>query len=251
MSMQATIYNTDMVPLTSDIEIDDDTEFDAVEKQAAELAASGTKCCIRWSRDSDGQVAYWGPQGATLKPYWYNKPKVRPGTDNPMYVLGMICRHIWPWPNGDHAMPNNIMEMMLSRPMTAFGLTSRRPEMRDCNQEQLAELMARLPADFADPMPGKKVSDEDQGRYWIGYYHYLSAMDHAKKYGADDLTKCGETLFGEHWQAPMSEALDLSDAARLRQWLKHGNIPPGVWVDIAALLRQRSIMLDQLLKKLG
>lgn len=72
MSMQATIYNIDMVPLTNEIEVDDDAEFDAVEKQATELAASGTKCCIRWSRDSDGQVAYWGPQGATLHPYWYN-----------------------------------------------------------------------------------------------------------------------------------------------------------------------------------
>ena len=39
-----------------------------------EFAAAGTKCCIRWERDDDGQVAYWGAQGATLKAYWYTKP---------------------------------------------------------------------------------------------------------------------------------------------------------------------------------
>jgi len=72
MSMQATIYNTDMVPLSDYYDIDTDTDFDAVEQQAEELAASGTNCCIRWARASDGQVAYWGPRGATLEPYWYS-----------------------------------------------------------------------------------------------------------------------------------------------------------------------------------
>lgn len=245
--MHATIYNTKMVPLTGDIEISADVEFEAVEKKAAELAVSETKCCIQWSRDSDGQVAYWSPSGATLTPYWYSKPKVsKPNTNHPMYALGMICRHIWSWPNGDQAMPNNIMEMMLSRPMTALGLASRSPAMRDCDQDQLAELMARLPTDFGDPSSGNKVSDVDQGRFWIGYYHYLSAMDHAKRYGPDDLVRCGEALYGEHWQASLADALDLSDTSRIRQWLKRG-IPPSVWVDVAALLRQREIQIKTVL----
>ena len=70
----AAIYSADMEPLMDGVEISDDAEFSAVETQAAQLAAAGTKCCIRWSRDSDGQVAYWGPKGATLKPHWYSKP---------------------------------------------------------------------------------------------------------------------------------------------------------------------------------
>jgi len=74
MSMYATICDINMEPLTEGVEIADDTEFTAIETQAAELAAAGTRCCIRWSRDSDGQVAYWGPAGATLKPHWYAKP---------------------------------------------------------------------------------------------------------------------------------------------------------------------------------
>ncbi len=74
MSVFATIYNADMEPLTDGAEVETDAEFDAIETQAQELAAAGTKCCIRWSRESDGQVAYWGPSGATLKPHWYAKP---------------------------------------------------------------------------------------------------------------------------------------------------------------------------------
>ena len=76
MSIYATIYNTEFEPLTdgSYFNEGDNSVFAALETQAAELAAAGTKCCIRWSRESDGQVAYWGPAGATLNPHWYAKP---------------------------------------------------------------------------------------------------------------------------------------------------------------------------------
>lgn len=74
MSVFATIYNTEMEPLTDGVDIDDDADFAGLETQAAELAAAGTKCCIRWSRSSDGQVAYWGPKGATRQPHWYARP---------------------------------------------------------------------------------------------------------------------------------------------------------------------------------
>lgn len=74
MSIWATIYNADMAPLTDGVEVFADAEFEPLETQAAELAAAGTKCCIRWSRDSDGQVAYWGPKGACLQPHWYARP---------------------------------------------------------------------------------------------------------------------------------------------------------------------------------
>lgn len=72
--ISATIYNAEFDPLTEGIEIATDAEFSGIVEQATEFAAAGTKCCIRWSRDSDGQVAYWGPSGATIKPHWYAKP---------------------------------------------------------------------------------------------------------------------------------------------------------------------------------
>ncbi len=74
MSIFATIYNTEFEPLTARSEVETDAEFSGIEAKAQELAAGGTKCCIWLRRDSDGQVAYWGPAGATLKAHWYAKP---------------------------------------------------------------------------------------------------------------------------------------------------------------------------------
>lgn len=72
--ISAAIYNQEFAPLTDGAEVETDAEFGAIEARAQELAAAGTKCCIRWTRDSDGQMAYWGPSGASLKPHWYAKP---------------------------------------------------------------------------------------------------------------------------------------------------------------------------------
>jgi hypothetical protein len=75
MSTYAAIYNSNLEPLTDGAEVGNDpAEWEVIETKAVEFAAAGTKCCIRWSRESDGQVAYWGPRGATLKPHWYRKP---------------------------------------------------------------------------------------------------------------------------------------------------------------------------------
>ena len=73
MSMYATIYNIDFEPLTDGEPIENDADFSGMENKDQEYALNGTKCCIRWSRDSDGQIAYWGPEGAIFKPYWYVK----------------------------------------------------------------------------------------------------------------------------------------------------------------------------------
>jgi hypothetical protein len=73
MNMHVTICDANMVPINDGVEVYDDAEFTEIETQAAELATGGTKCCIRWIRDCDGQGAYWGPSGATLKPHWYAK----------------------------------------------------------------------------------------------------------------------------------------------------------------------------------
>ena len=73
MSTSASIFDANHTPIFDGGEIDTDAEFDALEIRAEEFAAAGTKCYIRWERDDDGQVAYWGAQGATLKPYWYTK----------------------------------------------------------------------------------------------------------------------------------------------------------------------------------
>lgn len=73
MPTRATIYNADDMPISKDFLIIGD-DFDEAEEFAAAKAAEGVKCCIRWHRDDDGQVAYWGPRGACFKPHWYSKP---------------------------------------------------------------------------------------------------------------------------------------------------------------------------------
>ena len=71
MSTWAAIYSAGGEPLTDSVLIAGDAEFDALETTASVISEAGTKCCIRWCRDSDGQVAYWGPTGAMLTPHWY------------------------------------------------------------------------------------------------------------------------------------------------------------------------------------
>ena len=71
--IRATVYDTNDSPISGDFVVVND-DFSEAEEFAASAAAAGQKCCIRWSRESDGQVAYWGPAGAVIKPHWYAKP---------------------------------------------------------------------------------------------------------------------------------------------------------------------------------
>ena len=71
MSTYASIFDSNNTPIFDAGEIGTDADFEVLAIRAEEFAAAGTKCCIQWDRDDDGQVAYWGMQGATLKPYWY------------------------------------------------------------------------------------------------------------------------------------------------------------------------------------
>lgn len=72
--ISANIYNANGEPLAEGFLIHSDSEFDAVENAAQGAAENGQRCCIKWSRDRDGQTAFWGPSGACFEPYWYAKP---------------------------------------------------------------------------------------------------------------------------------------------------------------------------------
>lgn len=73
MTLTACLIDFNGNPVSDDFCIVDD-DFSGVINAAEGTAENGTKCCIRWNRDTDGQTAYWSPSGATLKPYWYAKP---------------------------------------------------------------------------------------------------------------------------------------------------------------------------------
>lgn len=163
-----------------------------------------------------------------------------------MYTLGQLARVIW----GYDDIPAATLDTMLTMPATGLALATKSTACKKANQEHVAELIDRLPANLADPKGGVKI--EDQGPFWLGYYHYLSALEAAKNYGANELSAAGHALYGERWQTDLARDLGLGDARRIRQWLAGERpIPPGVWGDVAGLLRHRQMSIDSVLKSLG
>jgi hypothetical protein len=68
---------------------------------------------------------------------------------------------------------------------------------------------------------------------------------------ATTLRQCGEALYGSAWQSELSRALGLCSSRRLRAWLAGDRqIPPGVWADLAALMRKRGEALVALAESL-
>lgn len=64
------------------------------------------------------------------------------------------------------------------------------------------------------------------------------------------LTKIGQTLYGEHWQAGMAKDLKLSDTKRIRGWLAGKPIPDGIWKDLSILLKKKQKDINILLATL-
>lgn len=167
-----------------------------------------------------------------------------------MYTLGMICRAIWPGKgykkSQNQPPPQTIFDTVLTRPASGLAMMLKHKYNTPEKQEAVADLVVKL-GEISDPPGG--VSAEDQGPFWLGYYHYAAALDYAVKYGPDQLRRAGEALYGERWQSDLSRTLGLSDVRRVRQWLAgERKIPVGVWADICALLRQRQISISSMLK---
>lgn len=91
MTINAIVLDSNMEPISDDLEIKDD-DFSAAEQLAAESASNGIKCCIQWHRSSDGQSAYWGPAGAVFKPHWYvrmGRPELPPAERTKPHTIWM------------------------------------------------------------------------------------------------------------------------------------------------------------------
>lgn len=62
------------------------------------------------------------------------------------------------------------------------------------------------------------------------------------------LALVGNVLYGERWQTDLARDLRLSDGRRIRQWLSlDRTIPDGVWDDLAKLLADRKLVIDEAL----
>ena len=84
-----------------------------------------------------------------------------------------------------------------------------------------------------------------------GKFGFILNATSADVSGCEELKAAGEALFGERWQTDLAKELGLSDARRIRQWLKDERpIPVGIWADICGLLRQRENSINDVLKNL-
>ena len=166
-----------------------------------------------------------------------------------MYTLGMICRAIWPGKGQDmDSPPSHILDTVTTQPATGLAIMLKHPANTAAKQEAITELVDKLPADLKDPKSG--VAAEDQGRFWIGYYHFAAALDHAKDYGPAELDRAGKALYGDRWQSDLARDLGV-DSRRVRQWLTGDRrIPVGIWADICGLLRHRQMSIKNVLSSL-
>nr|WP_314075199.1 hypothetical protein [uncultured Roseococcus sp.] len=67
----------------------------------------------------------------------------------------------------------------------------------------------------------------------------------------DDLARWGRILYGERWQADLTEALELRDSSRIREMLSgRRRIPPGLPAKIAAIAATKAGAIQELMREL-
>ena len=158
-----------------------------------------------------------------------------------MYTVGQLVRAVY-----GEGVPANVQNMIIRFPTKGIGLINQRGDLiKSKNQDEIMLLIDKIPGDLKDP---DVMTFEAQGAFWLGYYHYAKLADDVKNFGADELTEVGRALYGDQWQTNLAKELDLSDARRIRYWLTGRQIPVGVWLDIAALLKQKQMTIDSVIK---
>lgn len=162
---------------------------------------------------------------------------MKPITGKEMYTLGQMARCVWQ----DGEVPPNILSHLLTYPTRGIGMAHNTSEWRKADQDEIARLMGKFPAEWDESNP---VPEGVRGSFWTGFYHYATLFQNRGNLTADSLAEIGKVLFGEHWQTPMSEVLELSSPARIRQWLTGGDIPVGVWAELDLMLRARGEHID-------
>lgn len=162
-----------------------------------------------------------------------------------MYTIGQLVRCVY-----GVDVPVNVQNTIIRFPAKGIGLMNQRGDIINAkDQDEVMRLMDKIPSDLTDPKD--KMEFDAQGAFWLGYYHYAKLADDVKEFGADELTEVGRALYGEQWQTNLAKDLELSDARRIRYWLTGRKIPIGVWVDIAALLKQKHMTINSILEKIS
>ena len=90
MAIIACLIDRDLNPISDDFEIVGD-DFDSVVALARSKAVA---CAIQWCRDSDGQLGYWGPNGAIVQPHFFNgnRNAAKDDADKALSYIHARCR---------------------------------------------------------------------------------------------------------------------------------------------------------------
>lgn len=99
------------------------------------------------------------------------------------------------------------------------------------------------------PMAGHWLKP-DQIKEYLAWRRYQ--LDTPVRWPADErLRQAGEALYGSRWQSELARALGVGDR-RVREWYAgERRTPPGIWTDIAGLLRDRQQEIEAVLVELA
>lgn len=161
-----------------------------------------------------------------------------------MYYVGQLVRCVY-----GSEIPSGVESVILRKPIKGIGIMTNKGDLiKAADQDEVMRLINKLPADIKDP---DAMSLECQGQFWIGYHHYAKMASDCEKFGADELTLIGKALYGEQWQTNLARDLNLSDARRVRAWLKgERKIPRGIWFELGSLLEQRKLTINAILDRI-
>lgn len=119
-------------------------------------------------------------------------------------------------------------------------------------REWLNCTMASVDADgdvwVEGPMNGHWLSADRKAEYLDWREDQLSTP---VRWGVNDqLREAGELLYGSRWQSDLARDIGVADRT-VRAWVAgERRIPPGAWVDIVALLKDRAASISRLVAKL-
>lgn len=155
---------------------------------------------------------------------------------SPLYRLGRVWALARSHSPSDFS--DSALDTALARPLAGLALLQKeiaanvRDEVADDLQEGITQIL-----DGVEEMPAGPIPVENQGAFWVGYYHQQHGMRVWMR--TDDLRAAGEALYGEQWQSDMARALGIAPR-RIREWIERDAPPRWVRAEIYALLMAKS-----------
>ncbi|MFG1370673.1 type I-C CRISPR-associated protein Cas8c/Csd1 [Xanthobacter oligotrophicus] len=168
---------------------------------------------------------------------------------SPMYRLGRVWALAEAYAEQAGGLSSSILDVALVQPLDGLALLQRElaAKIKGDGVGSLEDGIAQI-LDGAQDLPAGPLPMEEQGPFWLGYYHQRAGQ--RLRLTAGDLRRAGEALYGEQWQSDLSRALSLSSTRRVREWIERGGPPVWVRAEVYALLRAKSRETEAIAKAL-